>query len=67
MRRIFKYAISITDIQGIAMPQNSTIIHAGLDPKGLPCIWARVAEGSMKVSKTIYVVGTGNPINECEI
>ena len=62
MRTIYKYPIEITDSQEIEMPISAEPIHAGLDPQGTPCVWAKVRTDNKKDSVTIYVVGTGNPI-----
>ena len=43
------------------MPQVAEIIHVGLDPRGMPCVWALVDTNYSLTPTTIYVVGTGNP------
>ena len=47
------------------MPKGSKIIHVGLDPKGIPCIWAEVQHRPDRfIDRVIFVVGTGNRIPE---
>jgi len=62
MKTIYKYPIQITDIQQVEIPLMSKIIHAGLDPKGVPCVWAAVDPESELIPVKILVVGTGNPL-----
>lgn len=63
MKTIYKYPIEITDYQTIKIPINAKIIHTGLDPHGIPCLWAMVdLTNNQTQTITIYVVGTGNPI-----
>lgn len=62
MNTIHKYPIEIADIQTVMMPDQCTIIHAGLDPQGVPCIWAIVNAACDKREFTIAVIGTGNPM-----
>lgn len=62
MKTIYKYPIEITDYQEIGMPVNAKVIHAGLDGKGTPCVWAMVDNKNATESVPVLVVGTGNPI-----
>jgi len=62
MNTIYKYPIEITDIQEIEMPINAEVIHAGLDPQGTPCVWAKVRTDNKTDIFTFYIVGTGNSI-----
>lgn len=61
MNSIYKYPIKITDEQEILMAPGK-IVHVGLDPKGTPCLWVLVWTTMPDVLRTIFVVGTGNPI-----
>ena len=63
MQTIHKYPIEITDIQEIQMPQGAEIIHAGLDPQGNPCVWARVEAENFAAPVRIVVAGTGLPLS----
>ena len=65
MNTIHKYPIKITDRQEVTLPENAKIIHVGIDPRGLPCLWAEVDTFDYECSdRDIYVVGTGNPRDE---
>jgi len=39
---IWKFPLEITDRQDIKMPGEPKILSVGLDPKGVPCLWALV-------------------------
>ena len=62
MIMIYKYPIEITDEQEIDMPRGAKILHAGLDPLLMPCIWVKVNTTREPEKRTIYVAGTGNPM-----
>lgn len=62
MKTIHKYPIAITDSQEIQMPGGAYVIHAGLDPKDIPCVWAIVETDQPIEAKKILVVGTGHPL-----
>ncbi len=62
MKTIYKYPIKITDEQEIQMPGEVTVLHAGLDPQGVPCVWAMVDSDLPTGPVSILVIGTGNPM-----
>ena len=62
MKTIYKYPIEITDKQEIQMPFGAEVIHAGLDPQGMPCLWATVESANSPEPVLVGVVGTGNPM-----
>lgn len=62
MKTIYKYPIQITDDQEISMPQGAQVIHAGLDPQGVPCVWALVDTRNEPEPLSILIHGTGNPM-----
>lgn len=62
MKTIYKYPIEITDEQEIQIPFGATVIHAGLDPQGTPCVWAMVETRNSPEPVSIFVVGTGNSL-----
>lgn len=64
MRAIFKYPIQITDYQVIQIPEWSKILHVGLDPNGVPCVWARVITTNKLINQEIWIFGTGNPVDD---
>jgi len=61
MKKIHKYEFAITSYQKIAIPKGSKIIHAGLDPNNLPCIWVEVDPHEEEiVMEELFVLGTGH-------
>jgi hypothetical protein len=62
MKTIYKYPIKTTGCQEILMPSGAEPIHAGLDPSGQPCVWAKVDDDRKREIVNIYIVGTGNPM-----
>ena len=61
MTTIWKYELEITDRQDIKMPGEAKILSAGLDPSGVPCVWAMVQPGAIERRFSVHIVGTGNP------
>jgi hypothetical protein len=57
---IWKFPIEIIKHQKIKMPVGAKIIHAGLDPKTVPCIWAVVRPDNPTNYRDIFIYGTGN-------
>ena len=64
MTTIWKYELEITDRQEFKMPGIAEVLSAGLDPKGVPCVWAKVQPGSPELCVRLAIVGTGNPMVE---
>jgi hypothetical protein len=64
MITIYKYPIKIEDEQTIIMPYGAELMHAGLDPSGVPCLWARVDTTNPLHPITILIRGTGHEIAE---
>ena len=63
MTTIYKYPIEITDSQIIELPYLHKILHVGLDPNGVPCIWSAVdLHSSANTVIEILVAGTGTPL-----
>jgi hypothetical protein len=67
MRTVYKYPLSIVDAQTVLIPSGATFRHVGLDPGGKLCVWAEVDTKNRSVSKTFYLVGTGNPIPDTPV
>lgn len=61
---IWKFPIEITDRQTVLMPGESSVLSAGLDPAGEPCLWALVKPGAPEAQVAVRVVGTGHPIDK---
>lgn len=62
MITIYKYPLSITDIQTVKMPKGATILCA-MDQNGTLCIWAEVNPANELEDRHIEVFGTGHPID----
>ena len=62
--RIWKYPLSITDIQNINIPSRHRILSAGIDPENNVCVWALVASNDAKENVEIRIFGTGTPVDE---
>jgi len=61
-KTIWKFPIKITDNdQYLALPPKRRVLSVGLDPEGIPCIWAEVEPEELKptVPVQIFVIGTG--------
>lgn len=67
MRTVYKYRLNITDEQRIEVQKEAgspcSIVHVGLDPAGVPCIWMELTPGGYIERHVIHIVGTGNPIS----
>lgn len=62
--KIYKYPIQIAGPQELKMPRGMTPLHVGLDPIGVPCIWAKVEPESEIHGYTVWVCGTGHDAPE---
>jgi hypothetical protein len=68
MNTIYKYPIEITGEQIIEIVGFRKFLQAGLDPNGVPCIWALVdTESSVKHENTISIFGTGHPLPSTDL
>jgi len=61
-KTVWKFPIEITDVQILQMPHGAEIIHAGLDPQGGPCVWARVNPNNSPAETSLHISGTGHPV-----
>ncbi len=62
MKTVWKFPLKIIGEQLIKMPLYTEIIHVGLDPKGVPCLWGRVDTVQLHIEREFYVTGTGHPL-----
>jgi len=60
MKTIWKFELSITDIQTISMPRDARILSVQTQ-FGKPCIWAIVSDDEIKRDRTFIIHGTGHP------
>jgi hypothetical protein len=59
---IYKYPIEIKDEQPLSVPYRAVPKFVGLDPIGIPCIWFQVNTDASKVTRTVFLHGTGHPL-----
>ncbi len=62
MKTIWKFPIEIKDEQLIKAPFGAEVIHAGLDPLGVPCVWCEVESVNSPDPISIVLVGTGQEL-----
>ncbi len=62
MLTIFKYPIQITDEQEIFLPDKANILTVQTQ-YGQPHIWALCNPKEVPMSRTLFICGTGNPID----
>lgn len=61
MRTIHKYPLAITDAQILPVQVNAMPLHVD-NQNGQLTLWMEVDSDRAFLAKTVYVVGTGNPI-----
>lgn len=66
MRTIYKYRLSITDYQTVAMPEAAKILCAMVQDDQL-CLWAEVWSGNETEVRKIHIIGTGNPMPQVKL
>jgi hypothetical protein len=59
MSRIFKYPFDVGANVEFDLPQGAELLHVGLDPQGVSCLWARVHPGMPTEKHYLHVYGTG--------
>jgi hypothetical protein len=62
--KIYKYPFAIESKTSISVPSGHVVMHVGLDPAGVPCVWALVEPEAPKIDIAIWVVGTGHDVPE---
>jgi hypothetical protein len=68
MKAIHKYPLAYTGENEIPMPLGAEIIHAGTDPKGALCVWAKVDLDQPEMEPWgIFVAGTGLGLPDYEL
>lgn len=61
MRRIWKYPFNIVGRVELELPVGGRVVHVGLDPLGIPCIWVDFVNEE-KATRSFFIVGTGHPL-----
>jgi len=65
MLAIYKYPIPRQSVPTIDMHGESPrVVMVGIDPNGIPCIWAEVDPDAAIVAHDIRTFGTGDSIGE---
>ena len=68
MKTIHKYPLKYTGENEIHIPLGAEIIHAGTDPEGVLCVWAKVDLDQQELeSRGIFVAGTGLGLPDDEL
>ena len=65
MKKIYKYAIEITDDQDIVMPVGAKILTVQ-NQNGVPCNWVLFVFFSEKLNVHIRVHGTGHNVTDSD-
>jgi hypothetical protein len=59
MKTIWKQPIELTARQVVKFPSGAAILTAGIDPQGVPCVWAAVDPTQPIVDVPVLMIGTG--------
>ena len=63
--KIWKWNLEVTDLQTIEMPEKARIMTAQFQ-NGELAIWAEVDPELPPTTRTIEIIGTGNPVPDAE-
>ena len=63
MLSVWKFKLEVTDLQQVEMPQGAQLMTVQ-EQGGELCLWAAVDTEAPKESRTIEIIGTGNPFHE---
>ena len=67
MRTIYKYPLDISNSQIIEVRKEAgttpKIVHVGLDPSGIPCVWMELTPGTYTEKYEIHIIGTGERVS----
>lgn len=61
MQAIWKFPLTITDAQTVAIPEGAEILTAQMQG-GISCLWAIVKDDAPTTDRVIEIFGTGNPM-----
>lgn len=63
MKSIWKFEFQVQDVVEIEMPQGARILSVGNQNKPYHiCVWALVDPSAIKIKRTLYIFGTGQPV-----
>lgn len=60
-RKIYKQKLVSLIEQGVPLMVSGRVIHAGLDPNNMPCVWFENDESGDTLSR-VHVAGTGHDV-----
>jgi hypothetical protein len=63
-KTIWKFPLVVEDVITFEGPAHLNAKHVGLDPKGVPCLWAAVDPDTKTIKHRVYCFGTGHPLPE---
>ena len=58
MKSIYKYEL-INEVNKFAVPGMCHVLHVGLDPRNVPCMWVAVDTNEPDVNIEVVMIGTG--------
>jgi hypothetical protein len=61
MRQVWKFPLTVTDRQSVAMPRNARILRVVVQ-RDTPTLWAEVDPSEPPVERIIRIFGTGHPL-----
>lgn len=65
MKTIWKYELTVNDMQEVMMPSDAKVVSFGTDPNGVVCIWALVETDNSILplhARLFRLAGTGHPL-----
>lgn len=68
MKTIWKFPLTVTDVQIVMMPPGAEILSVEIQG-GIICLWALIdvkKETQLEVPHQIEIVGTGNPMQQID-
>lgn len=62
MRTIWKFNLEADNETTFEAPAPARVLSAGLDPAGRPSVWVEVNPDADKIVRTVFLFGTGHPL-----
>ena len=62
MRSVWKFNLEASHETTFEAPAPARVLSAGLDPAGRPSVWVEVDPDAEKIERTVFLYGTGHPI-----
>lgn len=61
MKKIYKYPLKMQGLQNLQLPEGAEILTVQPQHDQV-CLWALVAPENEPASRTVWIIGTGHPI-----